>query len=119
MYIKKAYKILKVSRSDYYNYLSHKPSARDIENRLISEEIQKIFAEHKDRYASMHIAKVLETQGLKINRTQVSRLMRLMGLCHKGTNYKYKRYNQQNKHEEYPNLLNRIFKAESKKNMGW
>ena len=43
-----------------------------------------------------------------------------MGLCYKGTNYKYKRYNEQNKHEEYPNLLNRIFKAESKKqNMGW
>ena len=113
-YIKKACRILKVLRSDYYNYLSHKPSTRDIENRLISEEIQKIFAEHKGRNASIRIAKVLETQGLKVNRTQVSRLMRLMGLCRKGTNYKYKRYNQQNKHEEHLNLLNRIFKAESK-----
>lgn len=37
-----------------------------------------------------------------------------MGLCPKGTNYKYKKYNQQNKHEEHPNLLNRIFKANAK-----
>ena len=50
----------------------------------------------------MRIAKVLEIQGLKVNRKRVSRLMRLMGLCPKGTNYKYKKYNQQNKHEEHP-----------------
>lgn len=62
----------------------------------------------------MRIAKVLEIQGLKVNRKRVSRLMRLMGLCPKGTNYKYKKYNQQNKHEEHPNLLNRIFKANAK-----
>lgn len=37
-----------------------------------------------------------------------------MGLCPKGTNYKYKKFNQQNKHEEHPNLLNRIFKANAK-----
>ncbi len=40
--------------------------------------------------------------------------MHLMGLCPKGTRYKYKKYNQQNKHEEHPNLLNRIFKAQAK-----
>lgn len=62
----------------------------------------------------MRIAKVLEIQGLKVNRKRVSRLMRLMGLCPKGTNYKYKKNNQQNKHEEHPNLLNRIFKANAK-----
>lgn len=109
-----ACKILKVLRSGYYNYLSHKLSAKDIKNRLISEEIQKIFDEHKGCYGFIRIAKALETQGLKVNRKQVSRLIQLVGLCPKGTNYKYKRYYQQNKHEEYPNLLNRIFKAESK-----
>lgn len=62
----------------------------------------------------MRIAKVLEIQGLKVNRKRISRLMRLMGLCPKGTNYKYKKYNQQNKHEEHPNLLNSIFKANAK-----
>lgn len=42
----------------------------------------------------MRIAKVLEIQELKVNQKRVSRLMRLMGLCPKGTNYKYKKYNQ-------------------------
>ena len=113
--IKKACKILNVSRAGYYKYLSHKPSARDIENQVISEEIKKIFEEHKGRYDSLRISKVLENQGLKVNRKRVSRLMRLMGLCPKATRYKYKKYNQKNNHEDYPNLLNQIFKAEGKK----
>ena len=43
MNIKKACKLLKVSRSGYYKYLERKPSARDIENSVLSTEIKKIF----------------------------------------------------------------------------
>lgn len=60
-----ACKILKVLRSGYYNYLSHKLSAKDIKNRLISEEIQKIFDEHKGCYGFIRIAKALENTGVK------------------------------------------------------
>ena len=35
---KKASEILNVSRSGYYKYISHKPSAREIENRYLSKK---------------------------------------------------------------------------------
>lgn len=118
MNIKKACKLLKVSRSGYYKYLEHKPSARDIENGVLSTEIKKIFDEHKSRYGSLRITKVLEQNGIKVNRKRVARLMRMMGLYPKGTNYKYKKYHQNNAKEEHANLLNQMFKA-SDKNKIW
>ena len=83
--IKRACKILNVSRSGYYKYLECKPSSRDIENEVLSAEIKKIFEEHKGRYGSLRISKVLEQNGIKVNRKRVARLMRLMGLYSKGT----------------------------------
>ena len=118
MNIKKACKILNVSRSGYYKYLEHKPSARDIENEVLSAEIRKIFEEHKGRYGSLRISKVLEQNGIKVNRKRVARLMRLMGLYSKGSQYKYKKYHRNNSKEEHANLLNQIFKA-SDKNKIW
>ena len=100
MNIKKACKLLNVSRSGYYKYLEHKPSARDIENGVLSTEIKKIFDEHKSRYGSLRITKVLEQNGIEVNRKRVARLMRMMGLYPKGTNYKYKKYHQNNAKEE-------------------
>ena len=114
MNIKKACKLLKVSRSGYYKYLERKPSARDIENSVLSTEIKKIFDEHRSRYGSLRITKVLEQNGIKVNRKRVARLMRMMNLSPKGTNYKYKRYHQKNAKEEHANLLNQIFKATDK-----
>lgn len=40
--------------------------------------------------------------------------MRMMNLSPKGTNYKYKRYHQNNGKEEHANLLNQVFKATDK-----
>ena len=84
-------KLLNVSRSGYYKFLEHKPSARDIENSILSNEIKEVFDEHKARYGSLRITKDLEQRGIKVNRKRVARLMRLMGLCPKGTNYRYKK----------------------------
>ena len=44
--------------------------------------------------------------------------MRIMNLSPKGTNYKYKRYHQNNAQEEHANLLNQIFK-DTDKNKIW
>ena len=63
--------------------MEHKPSARDIENSVLSEEIKKIFDEHKARYGSLRITKVLEQNGIKVNRKRVARLMRMMNLSPK------------------------------------
>ncbi|WP_427042739.1 IS3 family transposase (plasmid) [Fusobacterium sp. SB021] len=112
--IKKACKTLNVSRSGYYKYLKRKPSAREIENKILSEEIKKIFLEHKGRYGSLRIVKTLELKKIKVNRKRVARLMRLMALIPCGTRYRYKNYSKKYSKEECPNLLNQIFKADAK-----
>ncbi|HDR7790966.1 MULTISPECIES: IS3 family transposase [Bacillus] len=43
---------------------------------MLSEEIQQIFEEHKGRYGSLRITKVLEKKGIKVNRKRVGKLMR-------------------------------------------
>lgn len=79
--IKKVWKNLIVSWAGYYKYVSHKSSAGDIENQVFCEEIKKRFKEHRGRYGSLCIVKILENQGLNVNRKCVSHFMRLMGLC--------------------------------------
>ncbi len=51
---------MNVSRSGYYKYLNQRPSARDIENQVLSNDIKKILEDHKSRYGSLRISKVLE-----------------------------------------------------------
>ncbi len=112
--IKKACKALNVSRAGYYKYLNRKPSKRDIENEILSKEIQQIFEENKSRYGSIRIAKVLNDKGIHISRKRVARIMRKLMLYPKGTRYRYKRYNQKSNVVERPNLLNQMFYTDSK-----
>jgi putative transposase len=112
--IKRACKILNISRSGFYDYLNRKPSNRSIENELLSQNIKRIFEEHKGRYGSKRIAKSLLREGININHKRVGRLMRKMGLYAKGSRYHYKHYNKKANCEEKPNLLNQIFNADGK-----
>ncbi|OZV11714.1 hypothetical protein CIW83_13780 [Tissierella sp. P1] len=114
MNIKKACRTLGVSRAGYYKYLNHKQSKRDLENEALKEVIKEIFDENKGRYRSIRIGKVLEQRGIHVNRKQISRLMHEMNLCPKGTRYSYKKYNQKNRGEERPNLLNQMFVTDTK-----
>ncbi|MBU5425069.1 IS3 family transposase [Tissierella pigra] len=48
---------------------------------------QKNFDENKGKYGSIRIVKVLGQRGIHINHNRISRLMRKMNLCPKGTPY--------------------------------
>lgn len=89
-----------------------------LENEIISEEIKKIFDEHKGRYGSIRISKTLGKNGMVVNRKRVARLMRNLKLVPKGTRYRYKHYTQVSSSIERPNLLNQVFKT-SGKNKIW
>ncbi|KIP28651.1 integrase core domain protein [Bacillus thuringiensis serovar morrisoni] len=75
---------------------------------MLSEEIQKIFEEHKGRYGSLRITKVLEKKGIKVNRKRVGKLYA------KGSRYRYKRYNKKSPSIERPNLLNQVFQTDQR-----
>lgn len=79
---------------------------------MLSEEIQKISEEHKGRYGSLRITKVLEKKEIQVNRKRVGKLMRQMKLYAKGSRYRYKHYNKKSHSIERPNLLNQVFQAD-------
>ena len=116
--IKKACKILKISRSGYYDYLHRRKSKRSIENEALAEIILDIFKENQGRYGSRRIQKVLLQRNIKVNEKRVSRIMSEHGLIAKGAKRPYRYYPNRTQYEEYENILNRVFTT-NKKNKVW
>jgi putative transposase len=82
--IKKACRILKISRSGFYDFLHRRKSKSSIENETLAEMILDIFKENEGRYGSRRIQKVLLQRNIKINEKRVSRIMSGQGLIAKG-----------------------------------
>ena len=57
-------KVLKVSRSSFYEWLNSKPSKRAIETEMITEKIRKIYFESQQRYGSPKITAELHEGGI-------------------------------------------------------
>lgn len=112
--IKKACKILKISRSGYYEFLHRKKSKRAIENEALTEMIEDIFQENHSRYGARRIQLVLEKQGIQVNSKRVSRLMSEHGLVAKGTRKAYRRPRKGKAYEEQEDVLNRVFSADER-----
>ena len=109
--IKRACKTLNVSYSGYYAHLHRKPSNRSIEDEILAEKIKVIFDNHKSRYGSIRIRKVLQNQEILISRKRVVKLMRKLGLTVKGTRYNCRKLGGAKTGEANPNLLNQCFQA--------
>lgn len=69
--IKKARRILKISRSGYYEYLHRRKSKKSIENEALAEMILDIFKENEGRYGSRRIQKVLLQRNVRIMKTSL------------------------------------------------
>jgi putative transposase len=63
--------VLRVRRSGYYAWRSRGESKRATANRLLAIEVRAVFAEHKGRYGSPRVSRVL-----RAGRHRVARLMR-------------------------------------------
>jgi len=105
-------RVLHVSRSGYYAWRRRPPSAREMANQELAQEIERIFEEKHKVYGSPRIHRELLALGKWCNRKRVARLMRKRGLrarCRR----KYKVTTQRNAtHEVAPNLLHQDFQAE-------
>lgn len=73
-------KVLKVSRSSYYKYLTKSLSSRAIENKVFADKILTIYKESKKRYGAPKIHNTLINQGNKISLKRVQRLMQKLGI---------------------------------------
>lgn len=101
-------KVLKVSRSSYYKYLSKKESKRAIETKVLKEKILNIYKESKGRYGAPKIHKKLTKQGAYISLKRTQRLMSELGIksviCKK-----FRPMSSKTKVEDKANMLNRDF----------
>ena len=70
-------KILKISRSGYYNYLQTKGNRKVDKDIKLLTEIRSIFAASKGTYGSPRVCAELKAQGYNINKKRVIRLMQI------------------------------------------
>lgn len=101
--------VLEVSRTTYYLRKKQELSNTEIRINLLKEEIISIFNQFKQRYGCTKITKELQSRGFKIQSSQVTVYMRILGLRRKAKR-KYKATTDSN-HNHYvsPNVLNREF----------
>ena len=78
--IEKMSKVLKVSRSGYYGWLSGSPSARALQNNNLKEKIRCVHEHSGKTYGSPRIFHELREQGLSVSRSRVARLMKAAGI---------------------------------------
>jgi putative transposase len=72
--------VLEVTRSGYYAWRRGEETAREAANRLLTEEIRRVYQQKKGRYGSPRITEQLRRDGHRCNHKRVERLMRKDGL---------------------------------------
>ncbi len=72
--------VFKVSRSGYYDWLHRRPSDREMERRVIVQQIRAVYQASRGRYGSPKVTDELLDSGWKVSRPRVARIMRSEGL---------------------------------------
>jgi putative transposase len=72
---------LKIAPSTYYASFTRPPSKREVRDRELMKEIQRVFEENYRVYGSKKIWHELVREGVQVGRGRVERLMRRLGLA--------------------------------------
>ena len=78
--VAKACELLEVSRSAFYEWHQHRPSARQLADEALGARIQVIFDDSRGTYGWPRVHKELRRQGVHASRKRVARIMRQKGL---------------------------------------
>ncbi|MCA1740619.1 MAG: IS3 family transposase [Actinobacteria bacterium] len=73
-------RVLKVSRSGYYDWKDRPPSKRDRENATLTEKIREVHHRSRQIYGYPRVHAELRALGVRCSRKRVARLMRKAGL---------------------------------------
>jgi putative transposase len=76
----KACELLEVSRSAFYEWHQHVPSARARADVELGERIQEIYDESRGTYGWPRVHRALRDAGVRVRRARVARIMRSKGL---------------------------------------
>jgi putative transposase len=112
-------KLLKVSRSGFYGWLSRPKSDRALADEVLTEQIREAFNANRKVYGSPRIHTELADAGVHVGRKRVARLMREADIvgCHRRKR-SYSITKQDPKAEAAPDLVDRKFVA-TKPNQLW
>ena len=78
--IEKMAKVLKVSRTGFYNFLTQKETKREAENKRLKGKIRNVHEKSRKIYGSPRIHAELKKQGESCSKKRVARLMKEEGL---------------------------------------
>ena len=110
--LKRLCRVLRVSRSGYYNWLTSKPDKWMLENAELLTEIRIIHEQSRQTYGSPRITRELHKRGYSCSRARVARLMAKNNIYAK-TKRKFKvTTDSKHNYPVSPNLLNQDFTAE-------
>jgi transposase InsO family protein len=73
-------RLLKVSRSGYYDWRGRPPSGREQANVRLAADIQRVFTEHQGRAGVPRITRHLREEGQAVGKNRVARVMQAGGL---------------------------------------
>lgn len=102
-------RVLQVSRSGYYVWLTRPLSVRRNEDLRLAEKIKKIWEESRQTYGLPRILNILKSDGEKCGRKRVKKIMKANGIEGVGKK-KFKVMTTDSKHD-LP-IADRIFKTE-------
>lgn len=105
-------RVLSVSSSGYYEWLTRPLSRRAESNKQLLIQIKRVHKESREAYGSLKTWITLNTQGVACGKHRVARLRRLSGI--EARRRKRFKVTTNSKNTEWiaPNLLNRCFKTE-------
>ena len=112
--IRKACEILRVSRSEYYDYLNRPKSNAQIGREALEGFVVEKFELHKGRYGYRRINRELRRDGIVVSEKRVLAVMRRLGLQAKGTARKHGRAKPVEKGDPRVNLINRVFDVDAR-----
>lgn len=116
--IKKACKLLRVSNSGFYEYLSRRKSDAQVEREALERFVAEAFCRHKGRYGYRRINQELRRSGIVVSEKRVLHVMQRLGLVGKGATRKHRRPRKVEPGDPRLNLVERAFTA-SERNKLW
>jgi transposase InsO family protein len=104
-------KVLRVSRSGYYEWRGRAPSSRALANAQLLERIRQVHRDSRENYGERKTWAALRAQGVPCGRHRVARLRRLDGLIARRVRRFRQAYASRHNNPAAPNRLARDFTA--------
>lgn len=104
-------RVLTVSVSGYYDWLTRKPSETKQKNSELRGKIETLFFKHRKRYGSPRITRALHREGIIVNEKRVARVMWQQGWRAKAAKRFKATTDSRHSLPVAPNRLNQNFSA--------